>query len=346
MNIHNFILDNNVANKKNLIDPLIIYGVPKKRNESEIKNKNIQNFNMIDSLKKRKVNYPMFYFHNIENWNLNIANANINTNIITNINTNINNTTQIENQNGNEAEMDESTLLIKKTISFQNQIIKEDKTEIKNEIIEESKNDNIDFLNKKRKANNKNENKSQFISDCLVKKIRIIILNSIINFINEKIKILLNNNIGKGIFIKQLLPINKTILYHSSVEYDKEFLNKKLKEILSSISNKYTNYLSNKNEELIEYLINLEDKGKYFQELFDLSFLDCLKYIRGTKNSELLNDLPNVDNILIQNENNINEDELNIYRYILNNYESIIDIKKTRNKKKAKNSKNIHFMIN
>ena len=326
MNNHNFILDKNVANKKNLIGPLIIYGVPKKRNESEIKNKNIQNFNMIDSLKKRKVNYPMFYFHNIENWNIN------NTN--TNINTNINNTTQIEYQNEKEAEMDDSTLSIKKTISFQNQIK------------EESKNDNKDFMNKKRKANNKNENKNQFISDCLVKKIRIIILNSIINFINEKIKILLNNNIGKGIFIKQLLPINKTILYHSSVEYDKEFLNKKLKEILTSISNKYTNYLSNKNEETIEYLINLENKGKYFQELFDLSFVDCLKHIRGTKNTELLNDLPKLDNILIQNEKNINEKEINNYKDIINNYESIIDIKKTRNKKKAKNSKNIHFMIN
>ena len=326
MNNHNFILDKNVANKKNLIDPLIIYGVPKKRNESEIKNKNIQNFNMIDSLKKGKVNYPMFYFHNIENWNINNAN--------TNINTNINNTTQIENQNGNEEEMDDSTLSIKKTISFQNQIK------------EESKNDNKDFLNKKRKANNKNENKSQFTSDCHVKKIRIIILNSIINFINEKIKILLNNNIGKGIFLKQLLPINKTILYHSSVEYDKEFLNKKLKEILTSISNKYTNYLSNKNEETIEYLINLENKGKYFQELFDLSFVDCLKHIRGTKNIELLNDLSKLDNILIQNEKNINEKEINNYKDIINNYEFIIDIKKTRNKKKAKNSKNIHFMIN
>ena len=326
MNNHNFILDKNVANKKNLIDPLIIYGAPKKRNESEIKNKNIQNFNMIDSLKKRKVNYPMFYFHNIENWNINNAN--------TNINTNINNITQIENQNEKEAEMDDSTLSIKKTISFQNQIK------------EESKNDNKDFLHKKRKANNKNENKSQFTSDCCVKKIRIIILNSIINFINEKIKILLNNNIGKGIFIKQLLPINKTILYHSSVEYDKEFLNKKLKEILTSISNKYTNYLSNKNEETIEYLINLENKGKYFQELFDLSFVDCLKHIRGTKNTELLNDLPKLDNILKKKKKNINEKEINNYKDIINNYESIIDIKKTRNKKKAKNSKNIHFMIN
>ena len=43
--------------------------------------------------------------------------------------------------------------------------------------------------------------------------------------------------------------------------------------------------------------------------------------------------MPNIDNILIQDKKNINEDELNIYRYILNNYESIIEHKKTRNKK-------------
>ena len=79
MNNHNFILDKNVANKKNLIDPLIIYGAPKKIKESQINNKDIQYFNMIDSLKKGKVNYPMFYFPNIENWKY--ANTNINTNI-------------------------------------------------------------------------------------------------------------------------------------------------------------------------------------------------------------------------------------------------------------------------
>ena len=125
-------------------------------------------------------------------------------------------------------------------------------------------------IRKKRKINISNN--KIFIPDKDIKKIRIKLLNSIVDFINKKIKIFFNN-IGRSICIKQLLPINKSILYKSSVEDDKEFLNKKLKEIFSQINNKYTNYLSNKNEETIEYLINLEDKGKYFQELFDLSFL-------------------------------------------------------------------------
>ena len=322
----------NTNTKSNLIDPKIIY-IGQKNVNNNIKNYfDIPNFNMINSSQKSYNNYPLFISPNFSIFNIN--------NLIT-----------TQNQKINEIEKEESTMPIEKNTFFINQLNKEDKNEQK-EILKngidsiDNKIENKEMLNKKRKANNKNENQSQFASDNIIKKIRIMILNAIIKFINEKIKIFLNNDLGKGICIKQLLPINKTILSHSSVEYDKEFLNKKLKEILSSISNKYTNALNTKNKDLIQDLINLEDKGKYFQELFDLSFLDCLKHISGTKYSDLLNDLPNIDNILIQDKKNINEKEINNYKDIINNYESIIDIKKTRNKKKAKNSKNIHFMIN
>ena len=141
---------------------------------------------------------------------------------------------------------------------------------VKKKVISKS-NKKINISIRKKRKINISTNKI-FIPDKYIKKIRIKLLNSIVDFINKKIKIFFNN-IGRSICIKQLLSINKSILYKSSVEYDKEFLNKKLKEIFSQINNKYTNYLSNKNEETIEYLINLEDKGKYFQELFDLSFL-------------------------------------------------------------------------
>ena len=174
-----------------------------------------------------------------------------------------------------------------------------------------------------------------YIPDIFVKKIKMLILKKSYNFINEKIKKIFNNNIGKGICIKQLLPINKFVLYHSSVEEDKEFLNKKLKEIFSSISNKYTSVLNTKNKNLIDDLINLEEHGKYFKELFELSFLDCLEHIRGTKNSELLDELPKIDDI-INNEGILDEDEINIYKDVINNYELIIEKKKKRRTKKTK----------
>jgi hypothetical protein len=174
-----------------------------------------------------------------------------------------------------------------------------------------------------------------YIPDIFVKKIKMLILKKSYNFINEKIIKIFNNDIGKGICIKQLLPINKFVLYHSSVEEDKEFLNKKLKEIFSSISNKYTSVLNTKNKNLIDDLINLEEHGKYFSELFELSFLDCLEHIRGTKNSELLDELPKIDNI-INNEGILDEDEINIYKDVINNYELIIEKKKKRRTKKTK----------
>ena len=155
-----------------------------------------------------------------------------------------------------------------------------------------------------------------YIPDIFVKKIKMLILKKSYNFINEKLIKIFNNNIGKGICIKQLLPINKFVLYHSSVEEDKEFLNKKLKEIFSSISNKYTSVLNTKNKNLIDDLINLEEHGKYFKELFELSFLDCLEHIRGTKNSELLDELPKIDDI-INNEGILDEDEINIYKDVI-----------------------------
>ena len=174
-----------------------------------------------------------------------------------------------------------------------------------------------------------------YIPDIFVKKIKMLVLKKSYNFINEKIIKIFNNNIGKGICIKQLLPINKFVLYHSSVEEDKEFLNKKLKDIFSSISNKFTSVLNTKNKNLIDYLINLEEHGKYFKELFELSFLDCLEHIRDTKNSELLDELPKIDDI-INNEGILDEDEINIYKDVINNYELIIEKKKKRRTKKTK----------
>ena len=324
----------NTNTKSNLIDPKIIY-IGQKNVNNNIKNYfDIPNFNMINSSQKSYNNYPLFIFPNIADFNYYI------NNLIT-----------TQNQKINEIEKEESTMPIEKNTFFINQLNKEDKNEQKEKLKNgidsiDNKIENKEMLNKKRKANNKNEHQSRIASDNIIKKIRIMILNAIIKFINEKLKIFFNNDLGKGICIKQLLPINRTILSHSSVEYDKEFLNKKLKEILSPISNKYTNALNTKNKDLIQDLINLEDKGKYFQELFDLSFLDCLKHISGTKYSDLLNDLPNIDNILIQDKKNINEKEINNYKYIIYNYELIIEHKKARNKKKPKNNKNIHFVIN
>ena len=162
-------------------------------------------------------------------------------------------------------------------------------------------------------------------------------LNSIITFINQQIILFTTKR-------KRFLSINKEDLSHSSVEYDKEFLKKKLKEILSSISKKYTNYLDTENKKLIEYLINLEDKGKYFQELFELSFLDCLKHINCTKTSELLNGLPTMEEMFKNEMKKLNGFDIDKLKGCFKEYEQKVKLKKPRKSKKAKKN-NIYWTI-
>ena len=116
---------------------------------------------------------------------------------------------------------------------------------------------------------------------------------SLINFLNSLGHSLLNsvfnNNIGRGIVSKQFVNISQVDLTHSSVEFDKNYLYGKLKDIFSDIiSGKYTNFLKNKNQELVTELINLENYGDYFNSLFELKFLDCIEHINGIKNIILI----------------------------------------------------------
>ena len=191
------------------------------------------------------------------------------------------------------------------------------------------------ILNKKRNRTNELVNVKPN-HDKIMKKIRIIILNNIIIFINKIIKIIYNNDINKSILIKQFLQINKTKLYHSTIEFDKIFMHKKLKEILSEkISTKYTNYPANKNKLLVEELINSEIGGPYFKKLFEFTFLDCIEHIRGTKNFIELNGLMNMDEMLNSEEYKLDKNDIEDFKSHILLYEEIINGKKSRAPKKA-----------
>ena len=60
-------------------------------------------------------------------------------------------------------------------------------------------------------------------------------------------------------------------------------MNKTLEEIFSDkISGRYTNYPPDHNKKLIQSLLNETDENKkiYFQKIFGLTFIDCLKHFR------------------------------------------------------------------
>ena len=168
-----------------------------------------------------------------------------------------------------------------------------------------------------------------------VKIIRKDVLKTLREFLNDKIKYFIND-IGIGIFIKQFLEIDKSKLWHSKVDYDKQFIYFKLKDIFSfDISPKIHRYPSNHNKNLVKELIKLEKEGNdFFSKFFELSFLDCLEHISGRKNIEILEGLKKIEDIF----DSYKEDE-DYYSYIIDkakNYESYLNRKKARKRKRFK----------
>jgi hypothetical protein len=194
------------------------------------------------------------------------------------------------------------------------------------------------LIDKKRKRGKEFINElNEYNPDKILRKIRTMSLRTVIIFINEMIKIIYNNDIRKSILIRQFLEINKKELSHSSVEFDKKFLYKELKEILSeNISEKYSNFPPDKNKRLVEELITSENGGRYFQKLFELTFLDCLEHIRGTKKFSELMGLMDIDAMLNYEEFKIDKDQIQTYEDYIYEYENIIKRKKSRNSKYQK----------
>ncbi len=188
-------------------------------------------------------------------------------------------------------------------------------------------------LNKKRNRD-KNINNKKINFDKIIRRIKMSILDAIIRFINHKIEIDYNYDIGKGICEKKILPIDKKELTHSKIEENKKFLFKNLKDILATnISEKYTNYKKTHNIELIQKLVG---EGEDYKKIFELTFLQCVEYISGSKNIDILDGLDKIDDIL-KLEKDIDEVDKEYFRYCTMNYKDIIKEKKGRNSKKTKN---------
>ena len=216
----------------------------------------------------------------------------------------------------NEAPIKES-LKIENNSNFKTQetTLIEGKKSTQNEdnknLLESKAKNNDKLLNKKRKNKSKNssngEKHSKFSSDNTLRKIKHITLENVRNLINEKIKEIYNNNIGLGISKKKLLTLNQSQKVDATIDFNKQFMDKKLYEIFSDIiSTRYTSYPGDFNKDLIKSLMNEKDlnKREYFQKLFNLSLLDCLSHFRGSKNikeltglksfSEYINDFENI----------------------------------------------------
>lgn len=204
--------------------------------------------------------------------------------------------------------------------------------------IEKNKNNNEKKIcGRKRKNDNTIGIHNKYSDDNIRRKCKHLVLNSVMEFINEKIKIIYNGNIGNNILKKELLTLNKSQKHDANINNNKTFLEKNIGEIFSDrISARFTNYLPEHNKLLILRLKTEKDENKrlYFSKLFDLTFLQCLKHYRGSDFIEELDGLKCFKEI--KNEISIEKEYIDLLEYYLKNFERIINNKKPRKSRKVK----------
>ena len=181
----------------------------------------------------------------------------------------------------------------------------------------------------------------KFTDDNMKKKCKNIVLKCILEFINNKIKKLYNNDIGHGNSEKNLKTLGEESTKTTTAVSYRDFMKKKLKDIFSEkISTKYSNFSPEHNKMIIKSLIEEKDDSKklYFGKLFNLTFEDCLKNFRGDTDLEELKGFKNLDFVkeeLVKKSEENGEEYSKYFAYYIKNYEKLIN-KKT--KKLGKNS--------
>ena len=186
--------------------------------------------------------------------------------------------------------------------------------------------------------NRKEHNK--YSDDNIRTKCKHMILKYLLEFINNKIKNIYNGNIGKGMFIKELQTLNQSQITNRSITYNQNFLGKKLGDILGDkISGKFRNYWPEHNKLLIDKLMNEQDeiKKNYFNKLFNINFLQCLKHFIGEYTINELEGLTcfnQIKNDIVKNYPEDGEEYFDYLDYYLKNFEEINNNKKPRKNRK------------
>jgi hypothetical protein len=157
------------------------------------------------------------------------------------------------------------------------------------------------LLKKKRKQKTREKSKksddseknfskhTKYSTDNMQRRCKGLILNYTLEFLNYQIKKIYDGNIGNGIHIRKLFDISQEQKANNSVDYIRNFMNKTVKEIFSAhISKRYTSFLPNHNQIVINRALNEKDeyKREKFEKLFNLTFEDCIQKFLGKDNSE------------------------------------------------------------
>ena len=208
-------------------------------------------------------------------------------------------------------------------------------TSIDNNFINENeKSENTSNILKKKRGRNgpgcSGGDHNKYSDDNIRRKVKHLVLKNNMDFINGQIS-KMYSKINQGIFTKKLLTINQRQISNATIDFNKKFLHKKLKDIFSDdISTRYTNFLPEHNKILINSLMNDQDEEKreYFNGLFNLSFMNCLEHFRGSADFHYLEGMATFDEV--KGEFEKDKQYLQFLEDKLSKYEQIIGQKNGR----------------
>ena len=194
------------------------------------------------------------------------------------------------------------------------------------------------LLNNKRENNSfkeLNKKHTKYSYDNLKRECKHLVIENIIKFINNKIYEVYEGKIGDAFKTKKLFKLNPSLKINSDVEFNKLFIKKTLKDILSQgISRKITFYESDHNKKVIEEII-LEKKSE-FENLFNLTFIQCVEHFIGDKQIQELNGLTLFKELkgdIIQKYGKEGETYYENLRIFLKGFENRINKAKSRKKR-------------
>ena len=184
---------------------------------------------------------------------------------------------------------------------------------------------NMLLLNKKRKEDFDNkrirEKHTKYSYDNLKRECKHLVIENVMKFINNKIYEVYEGYIDNGLLKKKLLKLNQAQKTNADVEFNKIFINKTLKDILSqNITKQITLYDQDHNKKVIDKII-LEKKD-IFEKLFNLNGLTLYSELK----EEIINKYENDGESYYEN-----------LKLFLKQFQNKINCAKSRKKRKNLN---------
>lgn len=197
------------------------------------------------------------------------------------------------------------------------------------------------LLNNKRNDNNKKQSSkhTKYSYDNLKRECKHLVIENVMKFINNKIYEVYEGNIDNGLLKKKLLKLNQAQKTNADVEFNKIFINKTLKDILSqNITKQITLYEPDHNKKVIDKIIS--EKKDIFEKIFNLTFIQCLDHFIENKKIEELNGLTLYSELkeeIINKYENDGESYYENLKLFLKQFQNKINCAKSRKKRKNLN---------